>query len=111
MRGFADHFERKMAALLAYVCGYISLTVWNLDPPPTQAIDVPVFEMGTSASPVEIARRGVEEAKRLGVDAVIVDTAGRLQVCSCFNLARFHSLEFLAACSSRVHASESPPPD
>lgn len=36
--------------------------------------------MGTSTSPVEIARRGVEEAKRLGVDAVIVDTAGRLQV-------------------------------
>ena len=45
-----------------------------------KAIDVPVFEMGTDTSPVEIARRGVEEAKRLGVDAVIVDTAGRLQV-------------------------------
>ena len=45
-----------------------------------QAIDVPVFEMGTSVSPVEIARKGVEEARRLGVDAVIVDTAGRLQV-------------------------------
>ena len=37
--------------------------------------------MGTSVSPVEIARKGVEEARRLGVDAVIVDTAGRLQVC------------------------------
>ena len=45
-----------------------------------RAIDVPVFELGTSVSPVEIARRGIEEAKRLGVDAVIVDTAGRLQV-------------------------------
>lgn len=41
---------------------------------------MPVFEMGTSTSPVEIARKGVEEAKRLKVDAVIVDTAGRLQV-------------------------------
>jgi hypothetical protein len=45
-----------------------------------QDIGVPVFEMGTSASPVDIARAGVAEAKRLKVDAVIVDTAGRLQV-------------------------------
>ncbi|PNW76876.1 hypothetical protein CHLRE_11g479750v5 [Chlamydomonas reinhardtii] len=44
------------------------------------AIDVPVFEMGTDVSPVEIAKKGVEEARRLGVDAVIIDTAGRLQV-------------------------------
>ncbi|GFR45739.1 hypothetical protein Agub_g7155 [Astrephomene gubernaculifera] len=44
------------------------------------AIDVPVFEMGTQVNPVEIAKRGVEEGRRLGVDAVIVDTAGRLQV-------------------------------
>eukprot|EP00798_Chlamydomonas_sp_ICE-L_P008982 gene8982-16118_t len=45
-----------------------------------QSIDVFVFEMGTGADPVEIARLGVEEAKRRGMDAVIVDTAGRLQV-------------------------------
>lgn len=29
---------------------------------------------------MEIAKKGVEEARRLGVDAVIIDTAGRLQV-------------------------------
>jgi signal recognition particle GTPase len=46
----------------------------------TQSIDVPVFELGTDTSPVEIARRGIAEARRLKVDAVIVDTAGRLQV-------------------------------
>ena len=45
-----------------------------------QQIDVPVFEMGTDADPVEIARQGVEKAKELGVDTVIVDTAGRLQI-------------------------------
>nr|AAK12834.1 chloroplast SRP54 precursor [Chlamydomonas reinhardtii] len=44
------------------------------------AIDVPVFEDGTDVSPVRIAKKGVEEARRLGVDAVIIDTAGRLQV-------------------------------
>uniref|UniRef100_A0A7S3VP79 signal-recognition-particle GTPase n=1 Tax=Dunaliella tertiolecta TaxID=3047 RepID=A0A7S3VP79_DUNTE len=45
-----------------------------------KGINVPVFDMGTSASPVEIARAGIAEAKRLKVDAVIVDTAGRLQI-------------------------------
>jgi signal recognition particle subunit SRP54 len=43
-------------------------------------IDVPVFEMGTDADPVEIARQGVEKGKELGVDTIIVDTAGRLQI-------------------------------
>ncbi len=43
-------------------------------------IDIPVFEMGTDANPVDIARQGIEKAKELGVDTVIVDTAGRLQI-------------------------------
>lgn len=43
-------------------------------------INVPVFELGTQVSPVEIARQGVEQARTQGVDTVIVDTAGRLQV-------------------------------
>ncbi len=43
-------------------------------------IDVPVFELGTDANPVEIARQGIAKARELGVDTVIVDTAGRLQI-------------------------------
>ncbi|MEM9118388.1 MAG: signal recognition particle protein [Cyanobacteria bacterium P01_F01_bin.56] len=43
-------------------------------------IDIPVFEMGTDANPVEIARQGVAQAREAGVDTVIVDTAGRLQI-------------------------------
>ncbi|MCL1465229.1 signal recognition particle protein [Argonema galeatum] len=43
-------------------------------------IDVPVFELGTDTNPVEIARQGVERAKAEGVDTVIIDTAGRLQI-------------------------------
>jgi signal recognition particle subunit SRP54 len=43
-------------------------------------IDVPVFEMGKDADPVEIARQGVEKARAEGVDTVIIDTAGRLQI-------------------------------
>jgi signal recognition particle subunit SRP54 len=43
-------------------------------------INVPVFEMGIDADPVEIARQGLAKARELGVDTVIVDTAGRLQI-------------------------------
>ncbi|MCW6050467.1 signal recognition particle protein [Lyngbya sp. CCAP 1446/10] len=43
-------------------------------------IDVPVFELGTDTDPVEIARQGIEYGKQLGVDTIIVDTAGRLQI-------------------------------
>ncbi|MEM9271375.1 MAG: signal recognition particle protein [Cyanobacteria bacterium P01_F01_bin.143] len=43
-------------------------------------IDVPVFEMGTDANPVEIARQGIAKAQEMKVDTVIVDTAGRLQI-------------------------------
>lgn len=46
-------------------------------------VDVPVFELGTAVSPVEIARQGVAKAKAEGIDVVIVDTAGRLQVRGC----------------------------
>ena len=45
-----------------------------------QQIDVPVFELGTDADPVEIARQGLAKAKELEVDTVIIDTAGRLQI-------------------------------
>ncbi len=43
-------------------------------------IQVPVFEMGSDTDPVEIAKRGVEQALAQGVDTVIIDTAGRLQI-------------------------------
>jgi signal recognition particle subunit SRP54 len=43
-------------------------------------INVPVFEMGSDANPVEIARQGIAKAKADGINTVIVDTAGRLQI-------------------------------
>ncbi|QCS50161.1 signal recognition particle protein [Picosynechococcus sp. PCC 11901] len=45
-----------------------------------EQIDVPVFDLGSDANPVDIAKQGVEKAKELGVDVVLVDTAGRLQI-------------------------------
>src|SRR3954464_4763360 len=41
-------------------------------------VDVPVFSEPTD--PVEVARKGVEEAQNLGRDVLIVDTAGRLHI-------------------------------
>lgn len=45
-----------------------------------ESVEVPVFTLGDKVSPVEIAEKGVEEAKRLGRDVVIIDTAGRLHI-------------------------------
>ena len=43
-------------------------------------LDVPVFSMGDKTDPVNIAKAGVEHAKRNGHDLVILDTAGRLHI-------------------------------
>ncbi|MFS1664483.1 signal recognition particle protein [Streptococcus sp. zg-JUN1979] len=45
-----------------------------------QQIDVPVFDMGTEHSAVEIVANGLAKAKENRNDYVIIDTAGRLQI-------------------------------
>ena len=45
-----------------------------------ESVKVPVFSLGSKISPVEIARAGVEHAKKNGHDMVIIDTAGRLHI-------------------------------
>ena len=45
-----------------------------------ESIGIPVFSMGTKISPVEIAKAGVEHAKKNGHDMVLIDTAGRLHI-------------------------------
>jgi len=44
-----------------------------------QQIDLPVFTLADT-KPVEIAKAAVAEARRLGIQTVIIDTAGRLQI-------------------------------
>ncbi len=44
------------------------------------SVGVPVFSMGTKISPIEIAKAGIEHAKKNGNDMVLVDTAGRLHI-------------------------------
>ncbi|GKV38917.1 hypothetical protein SLEP1_g46770 [Rubroshorea leprosula] len=41
---------------------------------------VPVYTAGTDVKPSEIARQGLEEAKKKNIDVVIMDTAGRIQI-------------------------------
>ncbi len=45
-----------------------------------KSLQVPVFERGTDADPVDVAAWGVEQARAQGRDVVIVDTAGRLHI-------------------------------
>ncbi|KAE9590819.1 putative signal-recognition-particle GTPase [Lupinus albus] len=43
-------------------------------------VGVPVYTAGTNVKPSEIAKQGLEEAKKKNIDVVVVDTAGRLQI-------------------------------
>jgi len=43
-------------------------------------LEVPVYDEGTDADPVDIAKHGLEWARQKGRDVLIVDTAGRLHI-------------------------------
>ena len=45
-----------------------------------ETVNIPVFSMRTKISPVEIAKAGIEHAKKNGHDMVFIDTAGRLHI-------------------------------
>uniref|UniRef100_A0A2N9GLV3 signal-recognition-particle GTPase n=1 Tax=Fagus sylvatica TaxID=28930 RepID=A0A2N9GLV3_FAGSY len=45
-----------------------------------EQVDVPVYTAGTEVKPSEIAKQGLQEAKKKNMDVVIMDTAGRLQI-------------------------------
>ncbi|KAL6905616.1 hypothetical protein ACP4OV_003217 [Aristida adscensionis] len=43
-------------------------------------VGVPVYSEGTEAKPPQITKNAVEEARSKNIDAIVVDTAGRLQI-------------------------------
>lgn len=45
-----------------------------------EQLNVPVYDEGTDADPVDIAKHGLEWARQTGRDVLIVDTAGRLHI-------------------------------
>ena len=64
-----------------------------------EQVKVPVYAEEDSHEPVEIARHAVDEARRLGRDVVILDTAGRLTIDEAL-------MEELRQIKSRVHPQE-----
>lgn len=49
---------------------------------------MPVYTAGTDVKPSDIAKQGLAEARKKNIDVVIVDTAGRLQVCLIYTILR-----------------------
>ena len=70
--------EQGRRSLLVAADVYRPAAIEQLQTLGTQ-IGLPVFA-DDSRDPVGIARRGLEEARRLGLSTVIIDTAGRLQI-------------------------------
>ena len=64
-----------------------------------EQVKVPVYAEKDSHEPVEIARHAVDEARRLGRDVVILDTAGRLTIDEAL-------MEELRQIKSKVHPHE-----
>lgn len=64
-----------------------------------EQVKVPVYAEEDSHEPVEIARHVVDEARRLGRDVVILDTAGRLTIDEAL-------MEELRQIKSKVHPHE-----
>lgn len=50
---------------------------------------MPVYTAGTEVKPSDIAKQGLQEARKNKVDVVIVDTAGRLQVLIIFVVKKY----------------------
>ena len=64
-----------------------------------EQVKVPVYAEEDSHEPVEIARHAVDEARRLGRDVIILDTAGRLTIDEAL-------MEELRQIKSKVHPHE-----
>lgn len=71
--------ELKKKALLVPADIYRPAAIKQLETLGRQ-LQIPVFASSVDMNPVDIARQGVEQARREGLDAVIIDTAGRLQI-------------------------------
>lgn len=76
----ALHFKKKGKKPLLVACDVYRPAAIKQLQVVGNSVEVPVFSMGDKISPVEIAKKGIEEAKAKGNDLVIIDTAGRLHI-------------------------------
>ena len=76
----ASYYKKKGKNPLLVACDvYRPAAIKQLEVVGEQ-LGIPVFNMGTNISPVEIAKAGVAHAKKNGNDMVFIDTAGRLHI-------------------------------
>ncbi len=76
----ASYYKKKGKNPLLVACDvYRPAAIKQLEVVGEQ-LGIPVFNMGTAISPVEIAKAGVAHAKKNGFDMVFIDTAGRLHI-------------------------------
>ena len=76
----ANHLRKQGRRPLLVACDvYRPAAVKQLEVLGKQ-LDLPVFNLGTEISPVEISEKAVAHAKEYGNDIVIIDTAGRLHI-------------------------------
>ncbi len=76
----ASYYKKKGKNPLLVACDvYRPAAIKQLEVVGEQ-LGIPVFNMGTNISPVEIAKAGVAHAKKNGHDMVFIDTAGRLHI-------------------------------
>ena len=76
----ASYFKKKSKNPLLVACDVYRPAAIDQLKIVAESVGLPVFAMGTKLSPIEIAKAGVEHAKKNGYDMVFIDTAGRLQV-------------------------------
>ncbi len=76
----AAHFKSKGKNPLLVACDVYRPAAVDQLKIVGESANIPVFSLGTKISPVEIAKAGVEYAKKNGHDMVFIDTAGRLHI-------------------------------
>ncbi|MBE6641556.1 MAG: signal recognition particle protein [Ruminococcaceae bacterium] len=76
----ASYFKKKGKSPLLVACDIYRPAAVDQLKTVGEAVGVPVFSMGTDLPAVDIAKAGLEHAKRQCNDMVFIDTAGRLHV-------------------------------
>ena len=76
----ASYFKQKGKSPLLVACDVYRPAAIDQLKLVGEQVNVPVFSMGAKLSPVEIAKAGVEHARKNGNDMVLIDTAGRLHI-------------------------------
>jgi len=76
----ASYFKKKGKSPLLVACDIYRPAAVDQLKTVGEAVGVPVFSMGTDIPAVDIARAGMEYARKQCCDMVFIDTAGRLHV-------------------------------